>query len=984
MASGPARKGGTMIHDLYMRAHVVVSSDTDRQPERASSRSRLTKLWPDYALVWDTETMLDLEQTLNFGVWRFCHLQGTEYVAVQEGMFYRDGLAAKDVETILAHRQKHLADELARGADPQVTVLSRSEFVERVFWESVRAGALIVGFNLSFDISRIALRSTTAHNGGFSFVISQLSEKQVENRHRPRIRIAPLNGVAEQIELTAVHRKGEQHKWRRFRPLDLHTLAFALTDESYSLAGAIKALGSEPKKMEHEPTGSVTDKEIIYARGDVRATLGLLNALKHEYDRHPIVLLPDRAYSPASIGKAYLRAMGIVEPMRKFADIPATIHGIAMAAYYGGRAECRIRRWPVPVVPVDLTSEYPSVDALLGIWDLLTAERIRIDDATEEVRTLLESVTLADLFRPAFWKQLNFYARIVPDGDILPVRSVYDSRSGTCNIGLNELHWKQSVWVAGPDLIAAVLSGEHIPNIQEASLIIPHGKQKGLRPVKLRGAIAVDPRKEDFFTRVIEYRKQNKHDERLQYFLKILANSTSYGTYLELNPVKVDASKRPKITVYSGGSIFEQPAPDTIEQPGSFYFPLLGALITSGGRLLLAMIERSVRDLGGTYLCCDTDALTIVASKQGGTIQMPDSAPSIKALSWDEIERIAGRFDSLSPYNREIVPHLLRLTDDNFDEKGIQRQLYGFSIAAKRYVLYTTKCERTYCDHNNCIAIVDPKAHGLIFLAPSEERENGLPKWWWELWRFLLSIEFMQIIEPTFNVLMIGGRAIDCETSFPVDDEPSWIGLPAMMKMRISTPHYLGQMKGKASPFGFVLHPRTRGEQKLTLLTPFSRNRAAWAHSVCINTHDGRTYQLDELTQSTIVTLGDVLCGYIQHAEVKSLAPDGEKCKAHTRGLLRRMTINGGLQHCIGKEVSRFEQGKDDFIENIDDVCIHYDGGRVAANESLIAEIRERGLRKTAKETGLNRKTIRGIIKGKKVKASTIAKVVVETQQEGL
>jgi hypothetical protein len=50
------------------------------------------------------------------------------------------------------------------------------------------------------------------------------------------------------------------------------------------------------------------------------------------------------------------------------------------------------------------------------------------------------------------------------------------------------------------------------------------------------------------------------------------------------------------------------------------------------------------------------------------------------------------------------------------------------------------------------------------------------------------------------------------------------------------------------------------------------------------------------------------------------------------------MTINGGLQHCVGKEVSRFEQGQDDFIENIDDVCIHYDGGRVAANESLLEE----------------------------------------------
>jgi len=88
------------------------------------------------------------------------------------------------------------------------------------------------------------------------------------------------------------------------------------------------------------------------------------------------------------------------------------------------------------------------------------------------------------------------------------------------------------------------------------------------------------------------------------------------------------------------------------------------------------------------------------------------------------------------------------------------------------------------------------------------------------------------------------------------------------------------------------------------------------------------------------------------------------------------------LQHRIGEEVSRFEQGKDDFIENIDDVCIHYDGGRVAANESLIAEISARGLRKTTKETGLDRKTIRGILNGKKVKASTLAKVVVGMRQE--
>ena len=104
---------------------------------------------------------------------------------------------------------------------------------------------------------------------------------------------------------------------------------------------------------------------------------------------------------------------------------------------------------------------------------------------------------------------------------------------------------------------------------------------------------------------------------------------------------------------------------------------------------------------------------------------------------------------------------------------------------------------------------------------------------------------------------------------------------------------------------------------KLTLLTPFSKHRDDWAHSQCINTHDGKSYRLDQFSRADVVTLGDILCGYIQHPEVKSLGPDGKSCKAHTRGLLRRMTINGGLQHCIGKEISRFEQGKEDFIENM-------------------------------------------------------------------
>ena len=112
------------------------------------------------------------------------------------------------------------------------------------------------------------------------------------------------------------------------------------------------------------------------------------------------------------------------------------------------------------------------------------------------------------------------------------------------------------MWVAGPDLIASVVLSGRVPRVLEAFRIEPRGKQRGLKPILLRGDVLVDPKKEDFFTRVVEYRKQNKANDRLQHFLKILANSTSYGICLELNPVKADPSDRQEITVYSGGRIF--------------------------------------------------------------------------------------------------------------------------------------------------------------------------------------------------------------------------------------------------------------------------------------------------------------------------------------------------------------------------------------------------------------------------------------------
>jgi hypothetical protein len=110
------------------------------------------------------------------------------------------------------------------------------------------------------------------------------------------------------------------------------------------------------RKLAHEPSGRVTQAELRYCRHDVKITQQLLNAAKQEFDIHPLPkLLPDKAYSPASLAKTYMREMNIIEPLDKF-EVPDEILGIAMQAYFGGRAEAHIRRTRVPVIRLDFVS----------------------------------------------------------------------------------------------------------------------------------------------------------------------------------------------------------------------------------------------------------------------------------------------------------------------------------------------------------------------------------------------------------------------------------------------------------------------------------------------------------------------------------------------------------------------------------------------------------------------------------------------------
>ena len=132
---------------------------------------------------------------------------------------------------------------------------------------------------------------------------------------------------------------GEPEKGYKFRGhmLDLRTLAFALTDRSYSLDSAAKAFGVEHEKQHVAKHGVVSFKYIDYNRRDVQVTSELAAKLLAEYKKNPIYLQPTKAYSPASIGKAYLRAMGITPILERQPDFPPAYLGFAQSAFFGGR-----------------------------------------------------------------------------------------------------------------------------------------------------------------------------------------------------------------------------------------------------------------------------------------------------------------------------------------------------------------------------------------------------------------------------------------------------------------------------------------------------------------------------------------------------------------------------------------------------------------------------------------------------------------------
>jgi len=118
------------------------------------------------------------------------------------------------------------------------------------------------------------------------------------------------------------------------------------------------------------------------------------------------------------------------------------------------------------------------VCALLELWKVLTAEKLTFEDNTKSARTLLKQISLDRCFDLKLWPDLRFWARVLPDDDILPVRKLYNGI--TQNIGNNCLKDTKPIWIAGPDLIAsAIRTGKAPQTVEKPKLGLGRQKARG-------------------------------------------------------------------------------------------------------------------------------------------------------------------------------------------------------------------------------------------------------------------------------------------------------------------------------------------------------------------------------------------------------------------------------------------------------------------------------------------------------------------------
>ncbi len=664
------------MSDIFVRAYTDNNTNQNNKIKEHHNRN--------FILTIDTETTTDEYQNLTFGS---CLIRTKISTGFKEEWYLFYGDIPQDKISLITEY----------GKENSITVIPVMDFVNNIFYPyAFIKRAEVIGFNLPFDLSRLAISSGLARKikDAFSFKLS-------EDKRNPRMRIKSIDQKRSFISFTKPSTKNSDKKYKPYSGyfLDLKTLTFALTDKSYSLDSACKDFGAERKKHVEEH-GKITTEYIEYNIQDVKSTADLYLKALERYRMFNLTELVNKLYSPASIGKAYLRKMGIRSFNDCNPDFPKDVLGFTMSSYYGGRTENRVKDKAIPVTYLDFTSMYPTVYSLLGLDNFLKAKKINVRDNTNSVKKFLENITIEDLCKPELWlrNEMHSIVQVRPYEDIFPVRTEYHKQAK--NIGINYLTSSKPLWYTVQDVISSKILSGKMPEVIQAYSFYPSGIQDGLKDVNISDITITQ--NDDFIRKLIEKRIETKKSNRpekdqIQLILKIIANATSYGIYIEQNPEDNDSKQN--TDVYSTEH-FHTTSIKT-EPQGRYFNPIMATLITASSRLILAISE-SIAVSKGYFAYCDTDSVFV----------NPAIAQDLQDF-----------FRLLNPYSTPV--EMFKIETD--DDKQPLDDIMFYGISAKRYCLYRIL--------NDEIKIVKYSTHGLGHLKDIDGKQ---------IWEDILTKNFIE------------------------------------------------------------------------------------------------------------------------------------------------------------------------------------------------------------------------------------------------
>ena len=768
-------------------------------------------------------------------------------------LFYDETLDERKIQLV-----KEFGEKLQQQKeDCIVTVLPKTEFVTRVFYPYVyEARAKLVGFDLPYQISRLATSWGRARK-----VQDAFSMKLVKDNPRlPAIRIKSIDSNAATIQfVTPLRKKSEKKsipvsKVYRGCFVDLKTLAYVTTNNSFDgMDDVARTFGVNVQHFKDTIQDNVQNALTLH-----ETYCKIADVLQNMFLIRPNEI--SKLYSPASIGKLYLERLNIKPFLEKNQEFPKEVLGYLMTAYYGGRVETRIRKTPVKVTCLDFTAMYPTMFCLQDMYRFLTAEKIETMNATQDAQKFLDEITLEDIAKQDTWKKMTVLCKVRPDGNmVLPIRSTYEIGKKAQNIGVNYLQSADDtcLWYALADLAASKLLTGKTPIIEEAISFVPVGIDYNLPDGKIEicKGVAVNPRKENFIQKLVEKRLEIKQDSQdkldgiTQNTIKIIANTASYGDYIQVNTETARQNRNNDfVTVYGNDKPF---AVDTRtmarkETPARHFNPIIGTFLTAGARLVLAAAESIVlQDKKGYVTYMDTDSIFV----------SPQHAIQVQKF-----------FQKLNPYDNKNVT-MFKIETEN--EKPLERVIF-YGISSKRYVLFD-------CTKDN-FAIHKCTLHGLGHLLDVDEKQ------WW---KDILTMHYFP--ERKQEILDI------------------YENKHAVSKLSITTPNVLERFY-RLGPFNKILvgagYKKDADGNVVIPTVPYldEKKRQYVQHMEFADYPTGKSYPNDDSLESSLYwkPLSMVLDDYSSHKEPKS---------GGGVGLLPRLRIKikKNLVKFVGKETANLD-----------------------------------------------------------------------------